>query len=235
MDPEERALHLDALARNLRLTRRQRLLAEVATANPDLTGAQMARAADYSGNEVTLAVIASQQLRSAKVQKYIAALVTAAKTQALQHTASSVCTASEILQRMSIRARANLADFIVFTDAGAPKEDEARDPDARMLEHFVFDLRAAFKRGLGPCLQEISFDRDGRPKIRLVDAKAADDTLARWLGMEKVSPEEPPEMAKARAALQLLLANPEHARNLESMSLEVEQRMRVTATTRTEK
>lgn len=221
--PDERAAALQLLARELKLTTRQRLLAETVVANPDMAIVEAAKAATLGGTtDNALSTQAAQILALPKVQAYQWALMLQAKSHALAHTAGSVCTTAEILQRMSRRARTDIGFFLEFTDAGAAKEGEERDPDKRLKESFVIDLQGAIREGYGVCVEGLSFDKFGRPSLKLTNGRMADEILGRWLGLDRMTQEEPAEIKLAREVMAKLLANPELARAMETIAFAVE-------------
>lgn len=92
------AKELDALARNLKLTKRERAFAEAYASGPtEGNGTNSARAAGYSGPDPALASAAWQVLKRLKVQTYLAELKGAAVVKASRKTGATIATMADAL------------------------------------------------------------------------------------------------------------------------------------------
>lgn len=74
----------------------------------------------------------------------------------------------EVLARLADMGRADMDDFVRVNENGYP----------------VIDLSYAEEAGLLHLVKEISYDSDGRPKVKLHDSKDALKTLAKVHGLE---------------------------------------------------
>lgn len=248
---------LDETARLYRLTPKQRRVAEVAVANPEATGKEIARLAGVSGPNA--ADVALRVLRLQHVRKYMAAMTDAAMHVAAERTGAAVLSAADVIQAVAKIAvedlSGDLSKWVVFSGVRHERDADGncscgsdhklvrmddgqvvgytRDPEGRLVEDFQLDLRRGFENNLAKQIEELSFDREGRPKIKLTSRIAAAQirlaaltTLGKWMGLEDKSPEEPAEIREAREAFRRALANPDVARAADQVSMEME-RVRV--------
>jgi hypothetical protein len=243
VDETSLATRLDAIAADLRLTKRQRAFADVLVGDPMATDVHALRTIGASAGACSR--------KTPKIRRYIDEAIALNRELAKASGVALMPTKNEVVMRMATRARANMADFVTFIprDAALLKPENSpgpdieglelggysRDPDSRLVEDFQLDLQRAIKNGFGHCIKSISFDREGRPKIELVDGMAADAHLARWLGIDKsVAPPEDEDMRAAREAFRSMLAsNPDKARQLEDFSVELD-RVRISIKGRTQ-
>jgi hypothetical protein len=251
VDETSLATRLDAIAADLRLTKRQRAFADVLVGDPMATDVHALRTIGASAGACSR--------KTPKIRRYIDEAIALNRELAKASGVALMPTKNEVVMRMATRARANMADFMTFipresvsakvenstllTPGNSPDsvavpnapEGYSRDPDSRLVEDFQLDLQRAIKNGFGHCIKSISFDREGRPKIELVDGMAADAHLARWLGIDKsVAPPEDEDMRAAREAFRSMLAsNPDKARQLEDFSVELD-RVRISIKGRTQ-
>jgi hypothetical protein len=112
--------------------------------------------------------------------------------------------APEVLRRLSFLASASITPFVEFITAVAPQPVESPQPsdatfspdgdlvpkdDSEGLGYEAHltaaSLGRALRAGYGPLIKEISYDNNGRLKLKLHDAKDALSTLARILGLER--------------------------------------------------
>lgn len=199
---------LDALAHELGMTRKQREFADAVVADPMATG----------------------PLRNhPKVRRYVDEAIVQQRELAKAAGLEPMPTQSDVLRRMATRGRGAIWDHITFPD----------NADAYILQSgevwlpgkSVLNLRDALSAGLGHCIKGMSIDKDGVQEVEISDSMAADLALGRYLGLEKIAPPVDDDSIKAgREALrQLLASDPEKARELESISIEVD-RVRMTIT-----
>ena len=97
-----RAKALDALAKKLKLTKRERALCEYVVAHPKATGAEAAKAAGFKGAGAALRVAASRALKKPKCVEYVAALHAALTIPTPpEATEETLVTAERILKEMA--------------------------------------------------------------------------------------------------------------------------------------
>lgn len=119
-------------------------------------GTRAAKTAKYKGNDATLAVVASENLRKPKVK---AAIEEAMKEQTL--------TAEEVLARLAMMARGDLGDFVGLTEA-----ELAAHPQSYLL-HTI--KRRTIPQRQGEPITEL--------EIKLHDPQAALVHIGKHLGM----------------------------------------------------
>lgn len=110
---------LDALARELRLTGRERALAEgLASAEPGTPRWKIAQAAGYRGSRTTLDARVSRGARKDKIQRYMAALAEAAETTLSTRTRRAILDRQQVLRRLSAQARADIGRHLERDERG---------------------------------------------------------------------------------------------------------------------
>lgn len=93
----------------------------------------------------------------------------------------------EVLERLSNQAAVDMADFVRLTPTG-----------------FEVDLASAIENGKGPLIKELYHDAEtGAPRIKLHDAQAALNTLAKIHGLFS---DAPPAAPPAQVNVALVLA-----------------------------
>lgn len=97
------ARQLDALARELRLTNKQRAFAEALAAD---TRRNQTKAAIVAGLGKDAAAKGSRMARVGKVQKYITAITAAATEEAIRRAGTLIMDAAEVQERLSVIGRA---------------------------------------------------------------------------------------------------------------------------------
>lgn len=269
------AEQLHVLAKQLRLTKKQRTFAEAYAADPNCNISAAARAAGSRGKAA--GPDGHQILSLAKVQTYIKAINSEAQQAATRHTENSVMSVAELMQRVTLLARHDAAQWLMFIDHDqrelGPDEKSDRElqravfvrtsevdgkketktevdgprrttccccggrgdhwnPISRLMElptpermadDFVFNMREACARGLGPQVEGISFDKDGRPKLKFVDKLGSLALMAKLLGLDRDGAGDEPESVRLqREAYREALKIPEVAKALDKVTVEVE-------------
>ena len=123
---------------------------------------EAARRAGYQGSENTLAVAGSRNLRKDKVRKAIE-----------ERTKRFVMDQDEAAYRLARMARGDIGDFFEVV------ETTTEDGEERTL--LVVDREAVAEEG-GGLVREISFDANGRPRLKMYDAKKALKTILKVHG-----------------------------------------------------
>jgi phage terminase small subunit len=122
---------------------------------------EAARRAGYQGTDNALAAAGSRNLSKDKVRKAIE-----------ERTARFVMDQDEAAYRLARMARGDIGDFFEV-------ETTTEDGEERTL--LVVDREAVAEEG-GGLVREISFDTNGRPRLKMYDAKDALKTILKIHG-----------------------------------------------------
>jgi hypothetical protein len=166
----------------VRLTLKQRKfgLAFVGEANGN--GVEATRLAGYKGSDLTLAVVAHENLRKPNIQRFIEQLRSKAEAQAADH----ILSATEVLSGLTRFAKADVADLF---------------PENEWMQE-------AKQRGVSRLIKSINFDKDtGKlTKLELHNAHGAHVDLGKYhkLFTDRLEIVKPTEAA--REAFQAILA-----------------------------
>lgn len=133
------------------LTLKMRKFCLAFTGEADGNGTQAARLAGYQGNDVTLAAVASENLRKPQIQAFIRQLRANAESKA----SGKILSATEVLAGLTRIAQADPAD--VFEADG------------------TLDLQKAKERGVSHLIKSVNFDKDtGKvTKVELYNSQTA--------------------------------------------------------------
>lgn len=232
---------IEAQAKEDGIRSRQRTLCALRVARPDLSTRE---AAEIVGISVARAYAT---LRKPKCRAYMDALrALSAEPTEQPGTVMSVVSGNvpvagphEILSKITMFLRSDISEWIEFDEKKHQEENILRaaddqdqlDPDNRIKEHFRIDLRRAFEKGLGPQLEELSFDKFGQPKLKFVNKLQAAQVLARLIGLDRATPDEPEEARQAREMFRQVLQDPKAREALDRIAISYEQiSQRVTIT-----
>lgn len=111
-----KAADLDALARQLHLTRRQRLYAEGLVTG--LSGLEAARRAGYNGGDKGRATRVAELVKNSRVQQYMRALAEAAEAPLAKAAWGAVLGRRAILRRLSAQADADMGRYVQLGEHG---------------------------------------------------------------------------------------------------------------------
>jgi phage terminase small subunit len=114
---------------------------------------EAARRAGYQGNDNVLAAAGSRNLKKDNVRKAIQ-----------ERTERFVMDQDEAAYRLARMARSDIGDFFEVV--------EATTEDGDLRTFLVMDREAIVEKG-GGLVREISFDSNGRPQLKMYDAKDA--------------------------------------------------------------
>jgi hypothetical protein len=185
--PADRAARMAALADDLKLTNKQRTFAEALAATGNQ--AEAGRVAALGKNPD---VQASKMVRVPKVAAYLAALKAEAVQLAQQRTKRRIMGGAEVLERLTEQAEISLAEFVtIVPDAPSPTAGPGDQKPAKTIDDekrdrgWYIDIPKALEAGLGHLIQEISYDKQGLPRLKLPDRQGALDKLARYHGHYK--------------------------------------------------
>lgn len=158
-----------------KLTDKQRIFIEAYLTCWNATEA--ARQAGYAGNDATLAVVGSENLRKPQIQGAI--------QERLKEKAMG---ADEVLARLADEARGSMADFMTIHESplvkpgGIPIKDHEGKPIIRYFPEL--DLKKAEERGKLHLIKKLTYTAHG-PSIELYDAQAAKQLLGKHHGLFK--------------------------------------------------
>jgi phage terminase small subunit len=189
--PKACAARMAELATELKLTDKQRTYADALLDTWTRTGewnqTEAARVAKLGKDDVSCATQGSKMVRVPKVSAYLAALRAEAKAEADRRASRRILSASEVLERLSEHAMADMAEYITVENPPtlaeqAPHEQKGEQP---VGPTWRIDIPKAIANGMSHLIKEISFDSNGMPKLKLVDTQGALDKLARYHGHYK--------------------------------------------------
>lgn len=119
MTPRRAAVELDSLARELRLTSRERAFCELLSAAPPGTAkSKIAKQAGFGGTGNSLEVAACRVFRKAKIQKYMKALALRAESALAKRTQRAVLSKMGVLRRLAAQADADVGRYLILSDKG---------------------------------------------------------------------------------------------------------------------
>lgn len=120
MTPRKAATELDVLARELRLSSRERAFAELlVAAKPGTPRHEIAKAAGYKCKDrAGFDSSASETARKPKVQKYMQALALRAESVLALRTKQAVLGRAGVLRRLSAQADADVGRYLILGDDG---------------------------------------------------------------------------------------------------------------------
>lgn len=148
----------------IKLTGKQKLFADYYVGEASLNATRAARLAGYKGDENTLAVIGSQNIRNHKIREYID-----------EQLKDLVISRNEMLTILTRHAKGSLADVLSDDGKFNLKDAKRRGVDGLLKE---LEIKETVKQSLG---DTTILERNYKYKIH--DAQSAVDKIAKIQGM----------------------------------------------------
>lgn len=173
------------MAKQEELTGKQRLFALHYVAN-GMNGTQAARAAEYKGDDNTLAAVAYENLRKPKIKRFIETLLKE-KTMPLE----------EVLYRLSAHAAGDLRPLM-----GLSTEELKEHPQAWLIKKYRRKTHILRSRDGDPRIEEVNVE------IEINDPQAALNTLLKY---HQVASGQPTEIIQVMPIIEELYARLQEA------------------------
>jgi hypothetical protein len=155
---------LHELAKKLKLTKAMRTYCELLMADPERR--QGLAAEQATGHKGRGPQTASRWMTMPKVQAYLKAIADMLPDarRDLAQTKRRIMAANEVLERLTEHAEVDIGDLVYIDEGG----------------NWGFDMPRAIATGKSHLIKEIAYDSNGLPKVKVVDSKAALDSLAKY-------------------------------------------------------